>query len=214
MKKVFLPLILVVTSALLFMQCKKDSSSSAATVNFSPLTIASSWTYSYTTGSAATQSFTSTVTSRDTTINSKTYSVLSNSDGTFTYLCKSGNNYYRFASFPGLGLNNFEELYLIDTKAVNETWSAATSITYSGFTLPVNLNYTIKEKGISRTVSGKSFTSVTHVRLDISLSGSAVGGGDFYYQDGVGLIEDSILVTPPLQPAYTSTELLTAYQIK
>ena len=85
---------------------------------------------------------------------------------------------------------------------------------FSGTNITANLLYTVKGKGESRTVNGKVFNNVTHIRLDISIFGN-VGGGDFYYQEGVGLIEDSILVTPPLGGTpYSSQQQIVSYQIK
>jgi hypothetical protein len=213
MKKTFLPVCFVCSAMLFFTQCKKDESSIPAASNFSPLTAGSNWTYKYTEG-AATSTIVLTATNRDTVANAKTYKVLSSSDGTLSYLAKVGNDYYRFASFPAIGVNSFEELYLKDNKAVNETWTGTASFKYSGTDVTANLTYTVKGKGESRTVNGKVYNNVTHVRLDIAVFAN-IGGGDFYYQEGVGLIEDSILVTPPLGgQAYSSKQEIISYVIK
>ncbi len=212
MKKTIVPICFICSAMLFFIQCKKDSATPAE-INFSPLTAGSNWTYKYTEGTT-TSTFTLTATNRDTVANTKTYKVLSSSDGTPNYLAKVGNDYYRFAAFPSIGVNSFEELYLKDNKAVNDTWTGLASFRYSGTDITANLTYTLKGKGESRTVNGKTFNNVTHVRLDISIFGN-VGGGDFYYQEGVGLIEDSILVTPPLGgQSYNSKQEIISYQIK
>lgn len=216
MKKNLLYLILATSAIILFSQCKKDDSSpQSAGPNYSPLTAGSSWTYRYTEGSNV-STFKLTATNRDTVANGKTYKVLSSSDGTNTYLGKVGTDYYRFASFPSIGVSSFEELYLKGDKALNETWTGSASFNYSGAAITANLTYTVKGKGESRTVNGKAFTNVTHVRLDIAIFGSTIGGGDFYYQDGVGLIDDAILVAPPIgggQP-YSSKQEIVSYDIK
>lgn len=212
MKTSFSFLYLLTAATVLFTACKKNDS--APSGNFSPLTTATNWTYKYTEGSA-TATLKITVTNRDTVANGKTYKVLMNSDGTTGYLARVDNNYYRFASFPSIGISSFEELYLMDNKAVNDTWTGSANFVYSGINVTANLVYTIKGKGESHTVNGKTFSNTTHVRLDISLLGSAVGGGDFYYQEGVGLIDDSIVVTPPFggQP-YSSKQEIVSYEIK
>lgn len=199
-----------------FTQCQKnvDSATSPAVPNYSPLTVGSSWTYRYIEANAAPGTFKITVTNRDTIANGKTYKVLANSDGSTNYLAKNNNDYYRFASFPSIGINNFEELYLKDNKAINDTWSGTATFIFSGQNITANLNYVLKGKGESRTVNGKVFNNVMHVRLDIALFGSGIGGGDFYYQDGVGLIENIIAVTPPIGQPYSSKEELIAYEIK
>jgi hypothetical protein len=214
MKKTLHLLCFAAISMLLFTQCKKDTVTTAPAENFGPLTPASSWTYKYTEGTTISYTYTLTVTNKDTAANGKTYKVLSSSNGSNTYMAKVGNDYYRFASFPAIGVNSFEELYLKDNKALNETWTGSTSFKYAGLDIMANLNYTIKGKGISRTVNGKAFTNVTHVRLDLGVFGSVIGGGDFYYQEGVGLIENTILVTPPGGQPYTAKLEIVTYEIK
>lgn len=213
MKKLVIPICFFASTILLFTQCKKDASVTISS-NFSPLTTGSNWSYNYTEGSVS-STFKITATNRDTVANGKTYKVLSSTDGTLSYLAKVGTDYYRFASFPAIGVKGFEELYLKDNKALNETWTGSAAFKYMGADITANLAYTVKGKGVTRSVNGKAFNNVTHVRLDIAIFGAGIGGGDFYYQEGVGLIEASILITPPLggQP-YSSKEEIVSYEIK
>lgn len=216
MKKSARYLSFIAATIILFGQCKKDTSSSAANdPDYSPLTAGSTWNYKLTEG-GTNSTYTLTATSRDTMVNGKTYRILTGSDGTKSYLAKAGNDYYRFASFPAIGVNSFEELYLKDNKALNEKWTGEAKFKYQGVDVTASLAYTIKGKGESRTVNGNAFNKVVHVRLDISVFGSALGGGDFYYQQGVGLIENTILISPPIpgsQP-FSSSETIVSYQIK
>ncbi|MCW3081593.1 hypothetical protein [Segetibacter sp.] len=212
MKKALLP-IYFAAATILLSACKKESIGDPPPDNFGPLTTGTNWTYKYTEGTTSTN-FKLTVTNRDTVANGRTYRAVTSSDGSTTYMGKVGSDYYRFASFPGIGVNSFEELYLKDNKAVNETWTGTASFKYLGTDLTANLNYTLKGKGESRTVNGKAFNNVTRVRLDISIFGTVVGGGDFYYQEGVGLIEDIILITVPGAQAYTSKQEVVSYEIK
>jgi len=216
MKTSVLSLCLLASAALFFSACAKDESAPGeSTGNYSPLTTGSTWTYKYTEGSETPENYTLTATNRDSVANGRTYKVLTSSDGSANrYLAKIGSDYYRFASFPDLGINSFEELYLKDNKAVNETWTATAAINYGGFNINADLTYTIKGKAETRTVNGKAFDNVTHVRLDISVAGSPSGGGDFYYQEGVGLIENNISVTSPLGQSFMSKEELISYEIK
>lgn len=204
-----------ILTLLLAAGCGKESSTpgGTATIDFSPLTPSSTWTYQNTPGS----SFTLTATNKDTVANGKTYRVLLNSTGGNNYLGKSGSNYYRFGTIAQLNISAAEELYLKDDQPVNATWVAAQSFTVPGIPLPLtaNLNYSIKEKGISRTVASKAFGNVTHVRLDLSITGfGSIGGGDFYYAEGVGLIENEIKISVPGQAAINQTQVLTSYTIK
>ena len=215
MKKPLLSISFVASVLLLFTGCSKDDSPSSAATDFSPSTSGSNWNYRYTEG-ATVKTFKMTAI-KDTTINSKAYKIYTNDLIDTTYMGKSGNDYYRFQSFPALGLNNFEELYLKDNLEVNGTWSSSTAIKYSGYDIPVTLYDTIKGKGETRIVEGKTYNDVTHVKLGIvtTIFGN-IGGGDFYYAKGVGLIDNNISVTPPanLGARYSSSQTLLSYEIK
>ncbi len=217
MRKYIQSLFVVASSFVLFTNCSKDDDSTPATANYSPLTNGSNWTYNFTQGTT-TGSYKLTV-NRDSTINGKAYKVLTSSVGQNRYMARNNNEYYRFQSFPTLGINNFEELYLVDNKEVNGTWTNTANFTYNfnGQSIPLTatLSYTLKEKGITRTVNNKAYSDVIHVRLDISVSlVGTIGGGDFYYAKGVGMIEDNISISGSNIPSYNYTETLTASEIK
>lgn len=192
--------------------CKKKKDDVAPT-DYSPLTAGSTWTYQTTAG----PNYTLTATNRDTVAMGRTYRVLTNSAGPNNYRAKSGADYYRFGVVPGFGANGFEELYLKDGQALNAIWQATQTINVPGVPVPVTatLKYTLKEQGISRTVAGKAFANVQHVRLDVSVAlVGSVGGGDFYYAKGVGLIESSLLLNAQGQQVANVSETLVAYTIK
>ncbi len=216
MKNFLLSFCLVASSLFLFTECKKDDTSPTdTTVNYSPLTVGSNWTYNYTEGTSSPTTFTATVTDKDTVINGKTYKVLSSSDDSGNkYMAKIDSNYYRFASFSGIG--SFEELYLKDNRPVNSTWLNSTSFTLPGIPLPLtaDLTYLVKEKGISYPVNGKSYSDVIHITVTVSVLTQNIGGGDFYYAKAIGLIESKISLTPTAQSAYTSMQQLVSYEIK
>jgi hypothetical protein len=205
------PALLVV--ALFFLglsSCKKDSEPAP---EFISLNAGSTWTYQPNTGAA----YTLTVTSKDTTAMGKVYKVISSSNGANNYWARSGNEYYRFASLPQLGINGFDELYLKDNQPVNTNWKLRQPITVPTIPLPLTatLSYTIKEKDITRTVSGKAFEKVIHVNLEVSVGGlGTMGGGDYYYADHVGLIESSLLLAYSGTQLINRTEVLTSYTIK
>jgi hypothetical protein len=177
------------------------------------MTAGSTWTYENNPGAP----YTLTATNRDTVAAGKTYRVLSSSSGGNTYRGKSGNDYYRFGAFSAVGLSGVEELYLKDNQPVNTTWSTSQNITVPNIPFPLTavLAYTIKSKGETRTVSGKTYSNVVYVRLDISIGGiGSIGGGDFYYAEGVGLVESKIIITAPGQQPVNQTQVLTSYTIK
>jgi hypothetical protein len=139
------------------------------------------------------------------------------STGGNSYLGKNGNDYYRFGSFSVPGLSGVEELYLKDNQPVNAIWSTSQSVTVPNvpFPLTANLGYSIKSKGESKTVNGKQYANVIYVRLDITVIGfGTIGGGDFYYAEGVGLIEGRILITIPGQAPITESQTLISHSIK
>ncbi len=216
MKISFLSSFFVASALFLFTQCKKDSSSPAntTTVNYSPLTVGSNWTYTYSQDTSAATTYTVTVTDKDTVVNGRTYKVLSTSDGSGNnYEAKEDSNYYRFASFAGIG--SIEELYLKDNRPVSSTWTNNASFNYPGSPIPLtaNLTYTIKEKGITHDVNGKTYKDVIHVNVDISVFTASIGNGDFYYAQGIGLIDNQVNLTPP-GSQFTSKQQLVSYEIK
>lgn len=218
MKTSLLSFCLVASSLVLFTQCKKDDSSPSQVTNsnYSPLTTGSTWTYSSTEDTSAATTFTATVTDKDTTVNGRTYKVLTTSDASGNiYMTREDSNYYRFSSFPQIGINGFEELYLKDNRPVNSPWTATQNFTLSGSPIPLTatLTYNITEKGISHSVNGQTYNDVIHVNVDINVFSVSIGGGDFYYAKGIGLIDNTINLAPP-GTHYSSRQQLVSYTIK
>jgi len=206
--------LIAVSTVFIFSGCGKDDTPTPAT-DYSPLTANSTWTYQTSTGTT----YTLTSTNKDTTINGKTFHVFTNSNGGNNYMGKSGNDYYRFGVLPGIAPNGFDETYLKDNLDVNGTWTVTQNAMAPGIPtpVPVNLTYTITEKGIQKVVAGKTFTNVIHVKLNISALGIQGGNGDVYYSAGVGLIESTLVINanPAFGiEAYNQTQTLTNYSIK
>lgn len=191
---------------LLFAACKKNTNSSPT--NFQPLTVGSSWTY-VSNGS----SFTLTVTNKDTLALGKSYKVISNNNGPNHYQANLGNDYYRFATFQGVVPDGVEELYLKGDQNVNGSWQFNANIDI-GIPITVTAKYTVTEKGINKTVQGKSYADVIHVNQVLTVPGFGnVGGGDYYYASGIGMISSTINISIPGNTTNNTTEL-TAYTIK
>jgi hypothetical protein len=214
MKSIGSKLVLVAAcSMFIFSNCKKSEDNSKPGVeNYDPITAGSTWTYLNTPGG----SMTLTATTKDTVALTRTYKVFNNPGGPNNYRTKVGGDYYRFGMFSDIVPGGIEENYLKDGKAVNDTWTTTQNITAPPpfGTVPATLTYTVKEKGISRTVSGKAYNNVVHIRVDIAALTFGLGGGDFWYANGIGLIEASIAVNPPGQAGITQTQVLTSYNIK
>ncbi len=186
--------------------CKKKST--VAESDFSPLTVGSNWTYII---NGVTNKLT--VTNKDTTAQGRTYKVLSNSNGANQYQTKVGSEYYRLAVFPGFLPNGFDELYLKSEQSVNATWQLSVPVVFSGVPVTITSKYTITEKGISKTVQGKNYVDVIHVRQDFLSAFGNMGGGDQYYAKGIGLISSALAITIPGQSSTTNVELV-SYEIK
>jgi hypothetical protein len=199
MKKLFFPILCII----LFTQCKKSSDTPAS--DYLPLTVGTNWTYI---SNGVTSKLT--VTNKDTVALGRTYKVVSNNNGANQYHGKSGNDYYRFATFQGFFPNGVEELYLKGDGNVNASWQFTVNVNFGGIAIPVTASYVITEKGITKNVQGKSYTNVVHVVLTLS---SGLGSGDFYYAKGIGMISSSLNITIPGSATSNTTEL-TAYEIK
>ena len=205
-------------SLFIFGKCNKNSDVNTPGAAFTVLTSGSNWTYRNTNGATVTN-YKLTATGGDTVVNGKTYKILANNNGPNNYQYTNAGLYYRYGVLAGLtAAGGLEELYLKD-EAVNSTWNAVVPINFGGTALNVNTVYTIKEKETTKTVGALSFTGVTKVRLDLSatlpLIGTInIGGGDFFYARGVGMIQFTIAVTVPGQPAINQSTDLIAYEIK
>jgi hypothetical protein len=196
----------LIIPALLFsiISCSKksgDTPAPPASTNYINTSSASSWNYHQIDSAKSTpvnSDYTITSTAMDTSINTRTYHVYSNSAGGNQYFNLSGNNYYQFDSLPaGLGQGVFEELYLKDNAAVGTTWTQTQTVMVTGSPVPVPvlLSFTIAEKNISRMVNGTNYTNVIHVSATISSSlipaASLTSSINTYYAPNYGLIESS-----------------------
>lgn len=206
---------MLIIIVLIIAGCKKSSTQPVVdnTPDYSPMTAGSTWTYELNTG----QTYTLTATNKDTVAAGRTYKVFTNSAGPNAYRNKSVNEYYRFGIIEGVNANGFEELYLKDNQDVNGLWQTVQTVNVPGIPLPLiaTLKYTIAEKGISRTVNGKNYANIIHIRMDVSVANyGSIGGGDFYYANKVGLIEDALLLTAQGQVLTNTSEKLITYTIK
>lgn len=129
MNSSFLLIYIFASSTFLITGCQKafDPNILNSTPQGNSLNEGSTLEYTYTNGTSATDTFTLTVTGKDTVINGKNYKVLNRSDGLpHNYLAKIDSDYYRYPPLVATGFKSFEELYLKDNLAVNSTWTAST----------------------------------------------------------------------------------------
>ncbi len=197
---------LLLVTVLFLISCKKnggDPAPPAPADTYFNNAAGSSWNYHSVDNSGLTPAsdYTITSTSRDTSINGKTYHVYDNSDGGNQYLNISGHDYYEFDSLPaGLGAGAIERLYLKDNLGLSNTWSQDLSVTIPGFPLqvPFTITNNITEKDVTRSVSGTNYSTVIHVTTTIHSSlipsASLETDIDSYYAPKYGLIENSSVV--------------------
>ena len=195
------------TVAILFTACSKKTDSSTTPPvqdNYLNTTSGSTWTYHENNTSGPTpvsSDYILTSTSKDSTINTRSYHVYTFSYGGSQYLNISGHDYYQFDSLPGgLGAGTFERLYLKDDMAVGGSWTQTLNVTIPSvpLPLPVTVTNTIAEKGISRTVNGINYTNVIHVSTAITSvlipAASLTSSIDSYYAPKYGLIENTSVI--------------------
>lgn len=193
-------------SIILLSSCTKDESQTGNTTDTTTYinTIeGSSWTYHEINSSGlqpVNSDYTVTSTSKDTSINGKSYHVYNYSYGGSRYLNMSGHEYFQFDSLPG-GLGEvFDRLYLKDNVSVGSKWDQSLSVSVPGvqFPVPVTITNKISEKGISREVNGITYTNVIHVTTSITSalipSNALTSSIDSYYAEKFGLIENSSIV--------------------
>lgn len=229
-KNVFIYCCLLVS--VLFTQCKKDDGSPdpAPVKDYMPVTTGSTFTYQNTTGTTV-STYTLTVSGKDTVFNAKTYKIFTSTDSVNRYRAKVGTDYYQLASIPMISIANFENLYLKENAAINDTWEDNVQVpnpTNPAQTFTATLSSKMMEKGISYTVNGKAYENTIHVKLSLSIKAPIpgvpfpitvdLGGGDMYYALGVGMIKNSLNISssnPLLSfPPINTEDILLSYVIK
>lgn len=123
MKTIILTFLVLSTLAI---SCSKDKVSLAVpSSSYISATANSTWNYQVRDNNTASSiNYTLTSTSRDSTINSKTYHVFTNSAGGNNYYNITGNTYYTFQALPlSISATAVENIYLKDNLKVNDTWN-------------------------------------------------------------------------------------------
>jgi hypothetical protein len=134
---------------------------------------------------------------RDTLIKGTRYAVLS-SGSTEQYINCNNKGVYALYE-PAVILPNYQtspgdRRFLHDYKEIGGTWSDTINIINNGLKQTGLLQYTVLEKGTSKTVLGKVYTDVIGVRQDAAL---LIEGkiyplntiATYYYSPGAGYIE-------------------------
>lgn len=223
MKNTFYAFFLVITLIFSY-SCKKKNIGSGNNTpqNFQPTSTGSTWTYA-TVSNGTSSTYTLTATSKDTTINTNSYKVFTNSGGPNEYFAKVSSDYYHYAFYEAIS-QPIELLYIKDNLNVNDSWEQTKNATINGVNGTAKLQCVVIEKGISYLAGGKTYTDVTHIKINptfyalgIKLSNNKADI-HYYFANNIGLIYSStdLSVAIPLSAPYTyaGTVTLTASSIK
>ena len=209
--------------------CKKSSNNTVVpNTSLCPVTAGSTWTYvrNSSDGKVVDSVYTFTATDSTTTMYNKNFNVFNSSVGGDVYYAITDSGYYRTGSLlAGLGipeLDTLDELYLKNNPTTDSTWSTNISITNQGALYKVTLAYTIPSITDTLTVLGKLYSNLIDVHLalttPVSYGGVTVpvqlGGGDFYYGKGIGLVSFNLTISIPGETTVTNTFNLKSYSIK
>jgi hypothetical protein len=170
-----------------------------STATYQPLSAGSTWKYRTDYSAAYGYAFADTdlitMGSKTLTINSKLYTQAYETHSGFSladtgYYYTSNHDYSTMQKVPTASGTSYavEFLYLKDNAAVGTTWSSSLSYPHIGV---IALNGKITEKGISKTVAGKTFTNVIHTSVSLTMSvlgQSVVANYEIYVAQGVGIV--------------------------
>jgi hypothetical protein len=221
----------LVAALFCFTDCKKKKTDTGPqpTGDFQPITTGSEWNYTVTSG-ATSSSYKLTATNRDSVVNGRSYKVMTNSAGPNEYYNKTGSDYYRFAKLAEFNNQAIDLLYLKDNLAKGQNWieTKTISVTQPPPVGPVpvsaKVTFTVAEKGIDYTVSGKTYKDVIKITAVPEFTALVLGSPtaipstsdlQYYYARTVGLIYSKTVITIPSASINNSSETtLTSAVIK
>lgn len=194
----------------------KPGDGASTSDSYFPVTSGSTWTYKEEIA-GATSSTVIKMTGNTKTFNGKSYYEATSSStvkgNTLGYFYTANHDFAILQTIPTYGINI--EIHLgNDTKAAGYSWT--TSPTADGYVngFPAQMINTIKEKGISWVVNGKTFTNVMHTQVDLQYD---LGSGfmsysvyDFYLAKGVGMIESDTGISGSIY----DKETILSYNVK
>jgi hypothetical protein len=225
MKNTVYLIILLFTAGIIF-SCKKKKDTvppPTPPANFQPVTAGSTWTYNSVSSSTATKNYTLTSTGNDSLIDGKAYKIFKNSAGPNEYAYKTGNDYYRYSFFEALN-QALDLLYLRENYSVGEKWTQNKNATINGVNGTAILECVVAAKGVTHTVSGKTYADVMDIKINPTFSVNGIlltnnkADIHYYFANNVGFIHsttDLSVAIPFSSPYnYTGEVKLTASDIK
>ncbi|KAA8478497.1 hypothetical protein F1649_17475 [Arcticibacter tournemirensis] len=218
-------LFLFVSIVILFASCRKDPpvypdgllpiDPNADIGAYQPLTKGSFWTYSSTQNDVE-YTTTTTLTGNTRVFSSNIFwegeTVAAGAETRMSYYYY-GDHQYILKDDDFFEGANTELVYLNDTASVGYSWTQSLTIAE----MPARFLGSIKERGITKTVNGRTFKNVIHttVLLQYQLTGAyeTYATYDFYIAKNVGVIETDTMIDM-LGVKFESSLVLKDYSIK
>jgi hypothetical protein len=212
MKRYLLTLLSAIAIFTISCKSSKNDPTPAGSNNYLPLTPGSSWSYKDD-GGSATDNVTITMTGAAEIFYRKAYYTAQNvsdkSGSSTVYFYAHNHNYSTLGLY--IDANTLTELQMgDDNKAVGYSWT--TVPTFDGFVggMSVKTVNTMKEKNITKTVNGKTFTNVIHTQVDFQFNSESNVIYDIYLAKDVGIIQWDTRIYETLVRSRT----ITGYTIK
>ncbi|MDO3628507.1 hypothetical protein [Mucilaginibacter sp. BT774] len=216
MRKIFA--IMIIGGAILAAGCSKKNNPgpSASADSYLPVSSGSTWTYNDVVGGNSSQ-LTITMTGATSIIGGKTYyagTSVSPAKGTSTGYFYASNHFYSFRATSAAAGITIELQMGNDEQNVGYSWTTSPTDNGTVAGVPAKTVNTIKEKGITKVVNGKTFNNVIHTQIDLQYDlgtgFQSVAVYDIYLAKGVGMIENDTSVSgSPYE-----VETITGYTVK
>jgi len=214
------PLLIIIAIAAVFAAgCKKSDNNPApsGSDSYLPVTSGTKWTYLDDTNGSS-ESTTMTVTGTTATFNGKTYygmAQVSPSKGTKPgYFYSANHSYALRATTTAAGGLTVEIQLGNDAQAAGYSWTTSPTDNGTVQGAPARTINTIKEKNISKTVSGKSYANVIHTQVvlqyDVGTGFETAATYDIYLAKGIGMVE----IDTVIPGGFVEKQTLTSYTIK
>jgi hypothetical protein len=185
MKKILSAVLFVMAIGLTGCEEQTTTPNTPTGTNYFPMTQGSHWTYEITADfgdTVLTSTETKTI-SGDSTVNGKKYFQVNSSDSEYPeFIRRSGDTVFTLSE------EGIDEIMSIERKGAS--WER----TFSSEGLRTTVTFTVLEKGINRSVMGKTYNDVLHVQGIGSIAiGNQTSEMEFngYFAKGVGPIEET-----------------------
>lgn len=197
-------LLFIAILSLFFASCQPNNNTTISSCDYFPYSTNGSELVYVTTNNNGTDTITETV-SGDTIIDGYTCKIISqiitgNSPSSNRYYSYCGPSGYMQRDFfiPGYNVVVDSFVYLKDNLSAGDMWVNTFSGTFNNFNVTVDYENFYENTQPTRVVNGETFSNVIQIRVDLYTTIAGFGGRqlsgsfNYYFAEGVGLIENSI----------------------